>query len=88
MLLVPLLGFDAAGHRLGYGGGYFDRTLVNDRLKSLTIGVGFDSGYLTTIHPQPHDEPMDAIVTESRCLRSDRKRMAVSSPPSYGHEFD
>lgn len=89
-LLVPLLGFDPTGHRLGYGGGYYDRTLANYRLKPLTIGVGFDSGRLSTIHPQPHDVPMDAIVTEKVCVRSDQHRTdsMSASPPCYLHEFE
>ena len=63
-LLVPLLGFDEAGYRLGYGGGYYDRTLAAMTPKPLTIGVGYGVGRLQTINPQPHDIPMDAIVTE------------------------
>lgn len=63
VLLVPLLGFDAAGYRLGYGGGYYDRTLATMNPKPLTIGVSYELGRLKTIHPQPHDIPLDAIVT-------------------------
>jgi 5-formyltetrahydrofolate cyclo-ligase len=65
VLLVPLLGFDVAGYRLGYGGGYYDRTLATFAQKPLTIGIGYELGRLETIYPQPHDIPMDAIVTES-----------------------
>jgi len=65
MLLVPLLGFDAFGYRLGYGGGYFDRTLASYPVRPKTIGVGFEIGRLPTIHPQPHDIPLDMIVTEA-----------------------
>jgi 5-formyltetrahydrofolate cyclo-ligase len=65
VLLIPLLGFDEAGYRLGYGGGYYDRTLAALRLKPVTIGVGYERGRLQTIHPQPHDVPLDAIVTET-----------------------
>ena len=65
VLLVPLLGFDALGYRLGYGGGYFDRTLAIAAPRPMTIGVGYELGRLPTIHPQPHDIPLDAIVTES-----------------------
>lgn len=68
-LLVPLVGFDEAGYRLGYGGGYYDRTLAATPEKPLTIGIGFELSRLHTIHPQPHDIPMDAIVTERRILR-------------------
>ncbi|WP_374298045.1 5-formyltetrahydrofolate cyclo-ligase [Sphingomonas sp.] len=64
ILLVPLLGFDACGYRLGYGGGYFDRTLAIAAPRPMTIGVGYELGRLPTIHPQPHDIPLDAIVTE------------------------
>ena len=64
LLLVPFLGFDAAGYRLGYGGGYFDRTLAAYPARPKTIGVGFEIGRLPTIHPQPHDIPLDMIVTE------------------------
>ena len=63
-LLVPLVGFDAAGHRLGNGGGYYDRTLAALRPKPVAIGVGFELGRLASISPLPHDQPMDAIVTE------------------------
>ena len=65
-LLVPLVGFDGGRFRLGYGGGYYDRTLASLPRKPLTIGVGFELSALQTIHPQPHDIPMDAIVTEAR----------------------
>ena len=65
LMLVPLLGFDAKGYRLGYGGGYFDRTLAAYPARPRTIGVGYELGRLTTIHPQPHDIPLDMIVTEA-----------------------
>jgi 5-formyltetrahydrofolate cyclo-ligase len=65
-LLVPLVGFDGDGYRLGYGGGYYDRTLAAMKKKPLAIGVGFELAALPTIHPQPHDIPMDVIVTEAR----------------------
>jgi len=65
VLLVPLLGFDAAGYRLGYGGGYFDRTLAAYAKRPGTIGVGFELGRMLTIRPQPHDIPLDMIVTEA-----------------------
>ncbi|MDB5394923.1 MAG: 5-formyltetrahydrofolate cyclo-ligase [Rhodospirillales bacterium] len=64
VLLVPLLGFDQDGYRLGYGGGYFDRTLAAYPVRPKAIGVGFEIGRLETIHPQTHDIPMDMIVTE------------------------
>lgn len=73
VLLIPLLGFDAAGHRLGYGGGYYDRTLAAFDVKPMTIGVGYDFGRLSTIYPQAHDIPFEAIVTEAACMRFDRR---------------
>ena len=69
VLLVPLLGFDGAGYRLGYGGGYYDRTLAAMRTKPLAIGIGYELLRLGTIHPRPHDVPMDLIVTKRRAVR-------------------
>jgi len=68
-LLVPLLGFDGRGYRLGYGGGYYDRTLAAMPEKPLAIGIGFEQSRLPTIHPQPHDVPMDLIITERLAFR-------------------
>jgi 5-formyltetrahydrofolate cyclo-ligase len=67
-LLIPLVGFDAACYRLGYGGGYYDRTLAAAAPRPLCIGVGYDIAEIATIHPQPHDVPMDMIVTDT-CVR-------------------
>ena len=64
-LLIPVVGFDAAGYRLGYGGGYFDRTLGAMTPQPLKIGVGFELSRIPTIRPQWHDVPMDFIVTEA-----------------------
>jgi 5-formyltetrahydrofolate cyclo-ligase len=64
-LLIPLLGFDDAGYRLGYGAGYYDWTLASYDVRPLTIGLGFELGRLPTIYPQPHDVPMNFIVTEA-----------------------
>ncbi|MFI4935885.1 MAG: 5-formyltetrahydrofolate cyclo-ligase [Caulobacterales bacterium] len=63
-LLIPLVGFDEAGWRLGYGGGFYDRTLAALSPKPLAIGVGFELGRLASIGPGPHDRPMDYIITE------------------------
>jgi len=64
-LLVPLVGFDGAGHRLGNGGGYYDRTLAALAPRPFAIGVGFELGRLASLAPQPHDQRMDLIVTEA-----------------------
>ncbi|MDH5621288.1 MAG: 5-formyltetrahydrofolate cyclo-ligase [Gammaproteobacteria bacterium] len=64
VLFVPLLGFDEQGHRLGHGGGYYDRTLAGLDPRPLAVGIGYEFGRLTSICPQSHDMPMDAIVTE------------------------
>jgi 5-formyltetrahydrofolate cyclo-ligase len=69
VLVIPLVGYDAAGFRLGYGGGYYDRTLAALTPRPLCIGVGCDDSQLETIHPQPHDIPMNLIVTERRVLQ-------------------
>ena len=63
--LAPVVGWDGAGFRLGYGGGYFDRTLAVLSPRPFVIGVGFDAARLPTIFPQPHDIPMQIIVTET-----------------------
>lgn len=69
IVLVPLVAFDDAGYRLGYGGGFFDRTLAGLRPRPLAVGVGFEVGRVATVHPQTHDIPMDAIVTETGVRR-------------------
>ena len=68
-LLVPMVGFDRAGYRLGYGGGYYDRTLAALPEKLLCIGLCFALGRIDSIHPLPHDVPMDFIVTEEMAAR-------------------
>jgi 5-formyltetrahydrofolate cyclo-ligase len=65
VMLIPLVGFDGKGYRLGYGGGYFDRTLAALRPHPRTIGVGFELGRLATIDPQLHDISLDIVVTEA-----------------------
>ena len=60
--LAPLVGWEDGGYRLGYRGGYFDRTLAG--LHPFTIGVGLQSARLATIFPQPHDIALNVIVTE------------------------
>jgi hypothetical protein len=104
ILLVPLLGFDDAGYRLGYGAGYYDRTLAALAPKPLAVGVGYALGRLPTIQPQPHDVPMDAIATEDGMVWFERAGAALrrieggdgvaedearyASPPCFLHELD
>ena len=63
-VISPLVGFDGEGYRLGYGAGFYDRTLASYPVKPLTIGVGFELSRMATIHPQSYDVPMDLIITE------------------------
>ena len=74
-LLVPMVGFDASGYRLGYGGGYYDRTFAAFRPKPLAIGVAFDFSRLDSIRPLLHDVPMDYVVTETMCARRSGARL-------------
>ncbi len=64
LALIPPIGFDAQGYRLGYGGGFYDRTLAALAPQPLKIGVAFEMARIATIKPQPHDIAMDFIATE------------------------
>lgn len=64
-LLIPVNVFDTRGYRIGYGGGYFDRTLASLQSTTLTIGVGFELARVDSIEPEEHDVPLAAIVTEA-----------------------
>jgi len=63
--LAPLMGWTREGYRLGYGGGYFDRTLAALQPRPFVIGIGVNSAELPTICPQPHDIPLDIILSET-----------------------
>ena len=76
IVIAPVVGFDLQGYRLGYGGGFFDRTLARLDPKPLTIGVGYPGAELRTIFPQPHDIPMDWVVTGSGTLYAHINRHA------------
>jgi 5-formyltetrahydrofolate cyclo-ligase len=65
IVISPIVGIDPRNYRLGYGGGFFDRTLAAMPFKPLVIGVGYEHQRIATIYPQPHDIPMDRIVTEA-----------------------
>jgi 5-formyltetrahydrofolate cyclo-ligase len=73
ILVVPLLGFDARNYRLGYGGGYFDRTLAALVPRPVAVGVGFELSRLASIFPQPYDVAMDFIVTEAELRPAERQ---------------
>ena len=62
VLLIPLVGFDDAGYRLGYGGGYYDRTLAALDPAPRTIGIGYAAGRLATIDPQSYDLRLDSLI--------------------------
>lgn len=63
IMLVPLVGFDRAGNRLGYGGGFFDRVLADHR-PDVTIGVAYAAQEAPAIPVEAHDQPLDFILTE------------------------
>lgn len=63
--LAPVVGWTDEGFRLGYGGGYFDRTLAALSPRPFCIGIGLQSARLATIFPQPHDIVLDVILTET-----------------------
>ena len=93
-VLLPMLGWDAAGCRLGYGGGFFDRTLAALPRRPRVIGLAYELQYLPTIHPQPHDIPVDFVVTERGVHRRDADALrfldetgGLSSPVCYAGEI-
>jgi 5,10-methenyltetrahydrofolate synthetase len=68
-LLLPVNAFDAAGYRIGYGGGFFDRTLASLKPAPLSIGVGFELARVDSVRPEAHDVRLDAMVTEAGVFR-------------------
>ena len=67
ILLVPLLAFDAAGHRLGFGGGFYDRTLT--ALQVPAIGIAYAGQEAASLPQEAHDRTLDKIVTEQGVRR-------------------
>jgi 5,10-methenyltetrahydrofolate synthetase len=65
LIFVPCVGFGPGGYRLGYGGGFYDRTLAELSPKPFTVGLGYDFAYLPDLKPEPHDVPLDAILCDS-----------------------
>ncbi len=64
LLLVPCVGFGPRGLRLGYGGGFYDRTLATLQPRPLTVGVGYAHGFVPWLEAEPHDVPLDVMLTE------------------------
>ena len=76
LIIVPLLGFDAHGNRIGYGGGYYDRTLQSLRACGNVdaVGVGYKEQECAQIPTHPLDEPLDLILTDERVLIPSAKK--------------
>lgn len=71
LLIAPLLAFDRAGRRLGYGGGFYDRTLAGLRARRRTLAVGFAYAgqEVEAVPSDPTDQPLDAVATEAGLIR-------------------
>ena len=68
LLIIPCVGIDAKRYRLGYGAGFYDRTLARFSVRPSTVGIAFDCGRTPSIDPQSHDIPLDLGITESGVL--------------------
>jgi 5,10-methenyltetrahydrofolate synthetase len=64
LLFVPCVGYGAGGYRLGYGGGFYDRTLAAMQPHPFTVGLGFTCGFVEHLQAEAHDIPLDAILNE------------------------
>jgi 5-formyltetrahydrofolate cyclo-ligase len=71
LVLIPGVGFDPACHRLGMGGGYYDRLLPELRREALKVGLAFDEQIVEAVPHERHDAVLDAVVTPTRVLRRD-----------------
>ena len=63
IVIAPVVGYDPSCYRLGYGGGFFDRTLAALPRRPKAVGVGYAESAIPTIFPLPHDIPLDAVIT-------------------------
>lgn len=75
LMLVPLAAFDARGHRIGYGAGYYDRAIARLKEAGRTprlIGIAFDVQEVDCVPDEPHDVALDAVLTESGLRRFPR----------------
>ena len=70
ILLVPLLAFDRAGHRIGYGAGYYDMTIAALRARQAVVAVGlaFAAQEIAAVPATPHDAPLDLVLTEREVI--------------------
>ncbi|MDP2256900.1 MAG: 5-formyltetrahydrofolate cyclo-ligase [Polaromonas sp.] len=64
LLFVPCVGYGPGGYRLGYGGGFYDRTLVTLQPRPVTVGLGYSQGWLPDLEPEPHDIALDALLND------------------------
>lgn len=72
LLLVPCVGYGPGGVRLGYGGGFYDRTLAAITPRPVTVGLAYTHGFVPWLQAEPHDVPLDAILTEEGvCFQRD-----------------
>jgi len=65
LLFVPCVGYGPGGFRLGYGGGFYDRTLATLQPRPVTVGLGYTHGWLPDMDPEPHDIPLDALLNDN-----------------------
>lgn len=65
LLFVPCVGYGPGGYRLGYGGGFYDRTLATLQPKPFTVGLAYSNGLVPEFQPEAHDVPLDAILTDA-----------------------
>ncbi|HLO96883.1 MAG TPA: 5-formyltetrahydrofolate cyclo-ligase, partial [Burkholderiaceae bacterium] len=72
LLVVPCVGFGPCGLRLGYGGGFMDRTLAALQPRPATVGVGYAHGFLPLLKAEPHDVPLQAMITEEGVVWDER----------------
>ena len=77
--VIPGSVFDVHGGRLGYGGGYYDRFLVNDAPQARRIGLAFEMQVVEEVPVQPHDQPLDILITEKRIVSPTHKIEASSN---------
>lgn len=68
LLVIPCVGIDEQRHRLGYGAGFYDRTLASLAVRPSTVGIAFDCGRVRSVGPKPHDIQLDLGITESGVL--------------------